>query len=149
MLDNSLDRKVAATKVYRARRRPMTLEDWKALGWSDEEAGRMFLDSPQTKTVVDVTVLARGATDYDATDYTYELVHHVRHSPDGFEWGYGGSGPSELARCILIDFFDLHDTPTDHPLPVQEFKARFIESAPYEGFEVTGEQIADWIESQQ
>lgn len=31
------------------------------------------------------------------------LPHHVRHSPDGFAWGYLGSGPSELARCILID----------------------------------------------
>lgn len=31
------------------------------------------------------------------------LPHHVKHSPDGFEWGYGGSGPSELARCLLID----------------------------------------------
>lgn len=31
------------------------------------------------------------------------LTHHRRHSPDGFAWGYGGSGPSELARCLLID----------------------------------------------
>lgn len=23
------------------------------------------------------------------------------HSPDGFEWGYGGSGPSQLALAIL------------------------------------------------
>lgn len=145
MLDNSLDRDVATTKVYRARRRSMTLEDWKVLGWSDADAERMFLDSPQTKTVVDVTV----PPEHDgATGYSYELVHHVRHSPSGFEWGYGGSGPQELARCILIDFYDLHDRPTDHPLPVQEFKSRFIEPAPYEGFEVTGEQIAEWVQSE-
>jgi hypothetical protein len=25
---------------------------------------------------------------------------HVQHSPDGFEWGYGGSGPAELARYL-------------------------------------------------
>jgi hypothetical protein len=31
------------------------------------------------------------------------LTHHVKHSPTGFSWGYGGSGPAELARCILID----------------------------------------------
>ena len=31
------------------------------------------------------------------------LAHHVKHSPDGFSWGYGGSGPADLARCILID----------------------------------------------
>lgn len=26
------------------------------------------------------------------------------HSPDGFEWGYAGSGPSQLALAILLDF---------------------------------------------
>jgi hypothetical protein len=26
------------------------------------------------------------------------------HSPDGFQWGYGGSGPSQLALAILLDF---------------------------------------------
>ena len=25
------------------------------------------------------------------------------HSPDGFEWGYGGSGPAQLALAILAD----------------------------------------------
>lgn len=34
------------------------------------------------------------------------LAHHVKHSPDGFSWGYGGSGPSELARCLLIASLD-------------------------------------------
>jgi hypothetical protein len=28
--------------------------------------------------------------------------HEDRHSPDGFQWGYDGSGPAELARAILI-----------------------------------------------
>lgn len=31
------------------------------------------------------------------------LTHHKRHSPTGFSWGYEGSGPAELARCLLID----------------------------------------------
>lgn len=31
------------------------------------------------------------------------LTHHSKHSPSGFAWGYAGSGPSELARCLLID----------------------------------------------
>jgi hypothetical protein len=39
----------------------------------------------------------------DETGETLPLRHHVRHSPAGFNWGYGGSGPAELARCILID----------------------------------------------
>lgn len=31
------------------------------------------------------------------------LRHYVRHSPTGLEWGYGGSGPADLARSILIE----------------------------------------------
>lgn len=27
------------------------------------------------------------------------------HSPDGFAWGYGGSGPSQLSLAILCDHF--------------------------------------------
>lgn len=30
------------------------------------------------------------------------LHHHVRHSPNGFQWGYTGSGPAETARCLLL-----------------------------------------------
>ena len=33
----------------------------------------------------------------------YVLSHIERHSPDGFQWGYGGSGPADLARSILYD----------------------------------------------
>jgi hypothetical protein len=27
------------------------------------------------------------------------------HSPDGFEWGYGGSGPAQLALAIVGDLY--------------------------------------------
>jgi hypothetical protein len=29
----------------------------------------------------------------------------ANHSPTGFEWGYGGSGPAQLALAILADVF--------------------------------------------
>src|SRR6056297_1832626 len=28
------------------------------------------------------------------------------HSPSGFEWGYGGSGPAQLALALLLDYTD-------------------------------------------
>jgi hypothetical protein len=34
------------------------------------------------------------------------LLHRIRHSPTGFEWGYGGSGPADLALSILWDLLD-------------------------------------------
>lgn len=32
------------------------------------------------------------------------IQHVVKHSPTGMEFGYGGSGPSDLARSILLHF---------------------------------------------
>jgi hypothetical protein len=48
---------------------------------------------------VDVRAVVNGRP---ASEWT-PLVHQVRHSPTGFEWGYQGSGPSDLARSILHD----------------------------------------------
>lgn len=36
-----------------------------------------------------------------STDASLKLFNH---SPTGFEWGYGGSGPAQLALAILLDF---------------------------------------------
>jgi hypothetical protein len=36
-------------------------------------------------------------------DRSLELVDH---SPSGFEWGYGGSGPAQLALALLLDYTD-------------------------------------------
>ena len=30
------------------------------------------------------------------------------HSPDGFSWGYGGSGPAQLAMSIMIELNGSH-----------------------------------------
>lgn len=46
------------------------------------------------------------------------LEHHVQHSPTGFAWGYGGSGPADLARSILWD----HLGAEPHPVCYQAFK---------------------------
>lgn len=33
----------------------------------------------------------------------YKLRHMIVHSPSGMAWGYGGSGPADLALSILAD----------------------------------------------
>ena len=45
---------------------------------------------------VDVTVNGRPL------DPRFDLWNH---SPTGFEWGYGGSGPAQLALALLADHF--------------------------------------------
>ena len=39
-------------------------------------------------------------------DRSLELVNH---SPSGFEWGYSGSGPAQLALALLLDYTDDED----------------------------------------
>lgn len=48
------------------------------------------------------------------------------HSPDGFEWGYSGSGPAQLALAILAVEFDDEFAVAHH----QKFKDDFIAPIP-------------------
>ena len=82
-------------------------------------------------------------------DGTRTLEHIVRHSPDGFEWGYGGSGPSDLALSILVDYFGgWPDGSRQATKNYQQFKWDFIASAPREGFEISADEIETWMEGQ-
>lgn len=85
------------------------------------------------------------------------LRHHVLHSPSGFAWGYGGSGPSDLARCILIDHRGLHrqaESMRGNLLVegYQDFKAAVIAGFPWGTdsrrgepvWTLTSEQINEW-----
>jgi len=47
----------------------------------------------------------------------------VNHSPDGFEWGYGGSGPAQLAFALCYDV--IGDVEIARQV-YQEFKRRHI-----------------------
>jgi hypothetical protein len=81
--------------------------------------------------------------------------HHVRHSPSGFEFGYEGSGRAELARCLLIDYFDAHehaDDPWSDALPVsyQQFKREFVARVPQTAreFQIDASAIDAWVRRQ-
>lgn len=65
---------------------------------------------------------------------------YVYHSPTGMEFGYAGSGPSDLALNILAMFVP---PPTAFRLH-QDFKARFITPAEA-GEELDVRQIVHWI----
>jgi hypothetical protein len=47
-----------------------------------------------------VTVSGYGIQGFRSLPWRLDLANH---SPDGFEWGYGGSGPAQLALAILAD----------------------------------------------
>ena len=45
------------------------------------------------------------------------------HSPDGFSWGYSGSGPAQCALAILADYFQDDERAQYF---YQEFKAAYL-----------------------
>ena len=47
-----------------------------------------------------VEVCESGSTRTRPLDLRLDLFNH---SPTGFEWGYGGSGPAQLALAILAE----------------------------------------------
>jgi hypothetical protein len=65
------------------------------------------------------------------------------HSPDGFEWGYGGSGPAQLALAILLR--EGIGTGAAEALH-QRFKTEVIARLPRLGaWTLTGEEVRRWI----
>jgi len=48
----------------------------------------------------DCVVVKDLGSDHKSLPLYLEVMNH---SPTGFEWGYGGSGPSQLALAILVD----------------------------------------------
>ncbi len=76
------------------------------------------------------------------------------HSPTGFEWGYGGSGPAQLALALLLDHLS-----TSAPNPecasgttmvaercYQSFKQEVIATLDAE-WTLTSTEIQHWIDS--
>jgi len=74
-------------------------------------------------------------------------------SPTGFGWGYGGSGPADLALSILCDV--LGERPSEKQIyhgrfkaypHHQDFKREFVARWEYGGgFEIDSDTIAGWL----
>lgn len=63
------------------------------------------------------------------------------HSPAGFEWGYGGSGPAQLALAILADYLgDDEQAMTIY----QEFKRAVIARLDSDEWTLFEDEIAAW-----
>ena len=62
------------------------------------------------------------------------------HSPDGFNWGYLGSGPAQLALAILLKCTDRNTAVALH----QEFKRDVIAGLPQGDFTISL-NVKSWI----
>jgi Family of unknown function (DUF6166) len=63
------------------------------------------------------------------------------HSPDGFEWGYAGSGPAQLALAILADA--LGDDQRALSLH-QRFKRDFIQNWNSDSWSMKAAEVREW-----
>lgn len=66
------------------------------------------------------------------------------HSPDGFQFGYGGSGPAQLSLALLLDATTQPDLALSN---YQQFKEEFVASWGDE-WSITRSEILLWIEQQ-
>ena len=68
---------------------------------------------------------------------------HRNHSPDGFAWGYGGSGPSQLALAILLELYGENIAQRFY----MRFKFDIIAALPMqEDFELEVARVQEWLD---
>lgn len=67
------------------------------------------------------------------------------HAPDGgVSWGYGGSGPSQLALALLLHFGATDDEALSW---YREFKEEVIMNLPKSNFRMEDTRVTEWIEA--
>jgi hypothetical protein len=80
-----------------------------------------------------------GSTANEFADYELPMrLELANHSPTGFEWGYGGSGPAQLALALLADCLK------DHELALrfyQSFKWRVTSVLPHSSWSLSEVQV--------
>jgi hypothetical protein len=107
------------------------------------ENNRRFL--PLAETVKDISCIRAPGHEEPGTEAGGALVaieqRFVVHSPDGFEWGYHGSGPADLALNVLALFVPPPEAWRLH----QEFKRAFIAPLPRRGGILRAAEIMKWI----
>ena len=72
-----------------------------------------------------------------------ESLAVARHSPNSFNWGYGGSGSAQLALTVLQQVTN-RETALAH---YQAFKWNVIASLPNGDFTLSVDTVRDWLAS--
>jgi hypothetical protein len=115
---------------------------------------REFHDSTLPEPITDGVFLERFGNNV-STNVPHLVVHH---SPTGFEWGYGGSGPADLALNIVevilneigyigerVDCWK-GDCWADSWKLHQQFKFEFIAPMDRAGGKISYPRMKTWIE---
>ena len=114
----------------------------------DQLCNRKTADIPRLCIDGDVVLSRYEGEDPRLTDTPVTNVPHLltKHSPTGFEWGYSGSGPADLALNIMICFVGLEKAIENQRY--LQFREEFITSVPREGGTISRRDIMAWLEKQ-
>lgn len=96
--------------------------------------------------VMNVHTIVYGVEAPDAFDVIHKepiswRLEEINHSPTGLEWGYNGSGPSQLAWCILRECGLTKEQTRENYM---SFK-RDVISKLEERFNLTRESVMNWV----
>ena len=72
------------------------------------------------------------------------VPHAARHSPTGIEWGYGGSGPADLALSVLLALVGERAAGALY----QRFKDEVVAAVPETGGVLRAADVRAWVERQ-
>jgi hypothetical protein len=106
----------------------------------NQQVKRGYLGSRYPNGRVYVGIIENGAV-------TEPLPHIERHSPGGFEWGYAGSGPADLALSILTHALGQTQPDTIPPALYQQFKDDIVTRLPRDrNWEFSREYVLRWVD---
>lgn len=83
------------------------------------------------------------------------LLNYCNHSPTGFEWGYVGSGPAQLAWVVTYMTLMIETEVSREfarataDLYHQGIHHQIIAGLPTDGWQISGKTILDWLHKQE
>lgn len=81
----------------------------------------------------------------DNKPFSHEPSLKIRdHSPTGFAWGYGGSGPAQLALALLLEETNRKTAERLY----QDFKWQIISNLTKDIWQLTSKEIQDWVKNE-
>jgi hypothetical protein len=92
------------------------------------------------RCIVNVVTKANGTTTFEALNPRKDIRDH---SPTGFEWGYGGSGPAQLALAILCHALGDDERAQRH---YQDFKRRVVALIEKDEWEMPAAKVRELID---
>lgn len=114
---------------------------------------KIYLFDPSERTETGGYPVSVGYEAADGTPINTEALSPersqalVNHSPNGFSWGYGGSGPAQCALGILLDVTDNDEIALRW---YQSFKSEVIAHMPTDKkIQLAEQKVQEWLATKQ